>query len=99
MTTTNSWNLTQHEKACSNSHSGSEQENVTNKESQSGKDLSIHHKSSKRVPMKTSTQVAEATDAIDWSKVSQSSIFLKFHSMKKSKNCNVLMLFSNAQLF
>ena len=75
MTTTNSWNLTQHEKACSNSHSGSEQENVTNKESQSGKDLSIHHKSSKRVPMKTSTQVAEATDAIDWSKVSQSSIY------------------------
>ena len=70
MTTTNSWNLTQHENACNNAPSSSDQESTENKESPSREDLSIHPKSSKRASMKTSTEVADATDAIDWSKVS-----------------------------
>ena len=70
MTTTNSWNLTQHENACNNAPSSSDQESTENTESPSREDLSIHPKSSKRASMKTSTEVADATDAIDWSKVS-----------------------------
>ena len=72
--TANPWNLRQHEKACRESQpkdGSNEALSVDNKESKSTLDIGIHHKSSKRASMKTSSQTADASENLDWSQVSE----------------------------